>query len=78
MERNCAAKKGLSTAMAVFFGETSTLMTPTTELGPVDVGTVLENLIQLDRLLDESTRVALGEVNYLELSKHIRVTGQAS
>jgi hypothetical protein len=43
------------------------------ERGAKDTTTILENLVQLDEMLDERSRQALGEVPYLELSKHLRI-----
>ncbi len=47
--------------------------------GPgVDATTILNNVVQLDEILDEGSRKELGEVQYLELSKHLRIKKAAS
>jgi hypothetical protein len=38
-----------------------------------DATTILENLIELDQLLDEGSRRALGALPYLELSKCLKI-----
>jgi hypothetical protein len=43
------------------------------ESPPVDATTILENVVRLDQMLDEGSRRELGEVPYLELSKHLRI-----
>jgi hypothetical protein len=44
----------------------------------VDATTILNNIVQLDEMLDEGSRKELGEVQYLELSKHLRIKKAAS
>ena len=39
----------------------------------VDVTTILDNVVALDRMLDESSRRQLAELPYLELSKHLKI-----
>jgi len=39
----------------------------------LDATTILDNVVSLDRLLDEGSRRELGEVPYLELSKHLKI-----
>lgn len=39
----------------------------------LDAVTILENLVQLDQILDETSRRELGGLPYLELSKHLRI-----
>ncbi len=39
----------------------------------VDATTILNNVVQLDEILDEGSRKELGEVQYLELSKHLKI-----
>lgn len=39
----------------------------------VDATTILENVVRLDQMLDEGSRRELGELPYLELSKHLRI-----
>jgi hypothetical protein len=39
----------------------------------VDATTILDNVVELDRMLDEGSREKLGEVPYLELSKHLKI-----
>lgn len=39
----------------------------------VDAITILENLIELDRMLDEPSRARLGALPYVELSKHLKI-----
>lgn len=39
----------------------------------IDVTTILDNVVSLDRMLDEGSRRQLGEVPYLELSKHLKI-----
>jgi hypothetical protein len=41
--------------------------------GAVDVATILDNVVRLDQMLDESSRRELAELPYLELSKHMRI-----
>jgi hypothetical protein len=43
------------------------------ESPPVDVTTILENVVRLDQMLDEGSRRELGELPYLELSKHLKI-----
>ncbi|MGH7855958.1 MAG: hypothetical protein ACREQY_01420 [Candidatus Binatia bacterium] len=40
---------------------------------PLDVQTILENVVQLDELLDEGSRRGLEALPFLELSKHVRI-----
>jgi hypothetical protein len=39
----------------------------------VDAITILDNVVRLDRMLDERSREELGELPYLELSKHLKI-----
>lgn len=39
----------------------------------VDATTILDNVVELDRMLDEGSREKLAEVPYLELSKHLKI-----
>ena len=39
----------------------------------VDVTTILDNVVRLDQMLDERSRRQLGELPYLELSKHLKI-----
>jgi hypothetical protein len=39
----------------------------------LDAGTILDNVVSLDRMLDEGSRRRLGELPYLELSKHLKI-----
>lgn len=39
----------------------------------MDASTILENLVRLDQMLDEGSRRELGELPYLELSKHLKI-----
>jgi hypothetical protein len=39
----------------------------------VDTTTVLDNVVELDRMLDERSREKLAELPYLELSKHLKI-----
>lgn len=41
----------------------------------VDAETVLDNVVELDRLLDEGSRREVDALPVLELSKHMRVRG---
>jgi hypothetical protein len=41
--------------------------------GAVDVATILDNVVRLDQMLDESSRRQLAELPYLELSKHMKI-----
>jgi hypothetical protein len=41
--------------------------------GSIDAIRILENVVHLDEVLDEGSRRELGEVPYLELSKHLRI-----
>jgi hypothetical protein len=43
------------------------------EAGTVDTDTVLDNVVELDRLLDEVSRKEVDSLPVLELSKHMRV-----
>jgi len=47
----------------------------TAEVGipPLDVETILDNVVSLDRMLDEGSRQRLGAMPYLELSKHLKI-----
>lgn len=47
------------------------------EESAVDVETVLDNVVELDRLLDERSRGEVGALPVLELSKHIRIAKTA-
>ena len=40
---------------------------------PVDATTILDNVVELDRMLDEGSREKLAELPYLELSKHLKI-----
>ena len=44
----------------------------------IDATTILDNVVQLDEMLDEGSRRELGEVPYLELSKHLKIKRAAS
>ena len=44
---------------------------------PVDAETVLDNVVELDRLLDDSSRREVDALPVLELSKHMRVRAAA-
>jgi hypothetical protein len=39
----------------------------------VDATTILDNVVELDRMLDEGSREKLAELPYLELSKHLKI-----
>lgn len=39
----------------------------------VDATTILDNVVRLDQMLDESTRRELAALPYLELSKHLKI-----
>lgn len=39
----------------------------------VDATTILDNVVRLDEMLDEGSRRELGELPYLELSKHLKI-----
>jgi hypothetical protein len=39
----------------------------------IDVATILDNVVRLDQMLDESSRRQLAELPYLELSKHLKI-----
>ena len=39
----------------------------------LDVATILDNLVELDQLLDETSRRKLCGLPYLEFSKHVRI-----
>ena len=39
----------------------------------VDVTTILDNVVELDRMLDERSREKLAALPYLELSKHLKI-----
>jgi hypothetical protein len=39
----------------------------------IDATTILDNVVSLDRMLDEGSRRQLGELPYLELSKHLKI-----
>lgn len=39
----------------------------------LDVATILDNLVELDQLLDETSRRKLSGLPYLEFSKHVRI-----
>jgi hypothetical protein len=39
----------------------------------LDATTILENVVRLDQMLDEGSRRELGELPYLELSKHLKI-----
>jgi hypothetical protein len=39
----------------------------------IDAITVLDNVVRLDQMLDERSRVELGQLPYLELSKHLKI-----
>ncbi len=41
--------------------------------GAIDVATILDNVVRLDQMLDESSRRQLAELPYLELSKHLKI-----
>ena len=43
------------------------------EAGSVDTDTVLDNVVELDRLLDENSRKEVDSLPVLELSKHMKV-----
>ena len=49
----------------------------TTIGSPLDAATVLDNLIELERLLDDETTRELASIPYLELSKHVRIRQQS-
>ena len=40
---------------------------------PLDADTILDNVVSLDRMLDEGSRRRLGAMPYLELSKHLKI-----
>ena len=40
---------------------------------PLDADTILDNVVSLDRMLDEGSRQRLGAMPYLELSKHLKI-----
>ena len=40
---------------------------------PPDVERILDNLVELDRMLDEGSRRELDALPYLELSKHLKI-----
>ncbi|MGH7818238.1 MAG: hypothetical protein ACREQ9_00545 [Candidatus Binatia bacterium] len=40
---------------------------------PLDVATILENVVQLDEMLDDGSRRGLEALPFLELSKHVRI-----
>jgi hypothetical protein len=40
---------------------------------PVDATTILDNVVRLDQMLDEGSRRELGELPFLELSKHLKI-----
>jgi hypothetical protein len=48
------------------------------EAPTVDATTILENVVRLDQMLDEGSRRELGELPYLELSKHLKIKKSAS
>jgi hypothetical protein len=50
---------------------------PTGADDPVDAETVLDNVVELDRLLDEGSRREVDALPVLELSKHMRVRAAA-
>ncbi len=39
----------------------------------LDATTILDNVVELDRMLDEGSRRKLAELPYLELSKHLKI-----
>ena len=39
----------------------------------LDADTILDNVVSLDRMLDEGSRRRLGAMPYLELSKHLKI-----
>ena len=39
----------------------------------LDATTILDNVVELDRMLDEGSRQKLAELPYLELSKHLKI-----
>jgi hypothetical protein len=43
----------------------------------VDATTILDNIVRLDQMLDEGSRQQLGELPYLELSKHLKIKKSA-
>ena len=45
----------------------------TREAEVVDATTILDNVVRLDQMLDEGSRRQLGELPYLELSKHLKI-----
>ena len=46
--------------------------------GAVDAETVLDNVVELDRLLDDTSRREVDALPVLELSKHMRVRPPSS
>ena len=46
---------------------------PARTLSEVDAITILDNVVRLDQMLDERSRQELGELPYLELSKHLKI-----
>jgi hypothetical protein len=49
----------------------------TREAEVVDATTILDNIVRLDQMLDEGSRRQLGELPYLELSKHLKIKKSA-
>jgi len=43
------------------------------EIPPMDATTILDNVVRLDQMLDEGSRRELGELPFLELSKHLKI-----
>ena len=49
----------------------------THEAEVVDATTILDNIVRLDQMLDEGSRRQLGELPYVELSKHLKIKKSA-
>ena len=48
------------------------------DAGTVDTETVLDNVVELDRLLDDNSRREVDSLPVLELSKHMRVRSMST
>jgi hypothetical protein len=74
-ERGIATAGGLAMASRVgTVARLSRRVEDETPVAPtVDATTILDNVVELDRMLDEGSREKLGEVPYLELSKHLKI-----